>query len=32
MKARQEFKLVTAYDVKGDEKYVAITYKSLPWT
>ena len=32
MKARQEFKLDTEYDVNGDEKYKAITYKSLPLT
>ena len=32
MKARQEFNLDAEYDVKGDEKHMAIIYKSLPLT
>merc|ERR1719356_1966439 len=30
LKAGQEFKLVTDYDVKGDETHVAVTYSKLP--
>mmetsp|Transcript_89302 Transcript_89302/g.207815 ORF Transcript_89302/g.207815 Transcript_89302/m.207815 type:complete len:439 (+) Transcript_89302:67-1383(+) len=30
LKAGQDFKLVTDYDVKGDESQVAITYQQLP--